>query len=87
MSYSLNSLKGGYIGDYIRDDYGFIKGDTRSLDKGSYFLILTITHKDVTSVLGFRVWGLGFRALGFRVLGFRVLGFRVLAFRVLGFRV
>ena len=30
MSYSLNSLKGGYIGDYD------IKGDTRSLDYGSY---------------------------------------------------
>ena len=32
MSYSLNSLKGGYIGDYMGD----IKGDTRSLDYGSY---------------------------------------------------
>ena len=31
MSYSLNSLKGGYIGDYI----GVIKGDTRSLDYSS----------------------------------------------------
>ena len=29
MSYSLNSLKGGCIGEYYRDDY---KGDTRSLD-------------------------------------------------------
>ena len=28
MSYSLNSLKGGYIGDYI----GVTKGDTRSYD-------------------------------------------------------
>ena len=36
MSYSLNSLKGGYIGDYIRDYYRVIKGDTRSLDNGSY---------------------------------------------------
>ena len=35
-SYSLNSLKGGYIGDYIGDDYRGIKGDTRSLDSGSY---------------------------------------------------
>ena len=34
MSYSLNSLKGGYIdiGDYIGD---FVKGDTRSLDYSS----------------------------------------------------
>ena len=32
MSYSLNSLKGGYIGDSIGD----IKGDTRSLDSSSY---------------------------------------------------
>ena len=35
--YSLNSLKGGYIGDYVEDYYrGVIKGDTRSLDYGSY---------------------------------------------------
>ena len=32
MSYSLNSLKGGYIGDYIGTTMGVIKGDTRSLD-------------------------------------------------------
>ena len=36
MSYSLNSLKGGYIGDYIGDYYRDIKGDTRSLDYSSY---------------------------------------------------
>ena len=30
--YSLNSSKGGYIGDYIGDYYRVIKGDTRSLD-------------------------------------------------------
>ena len=37
MSYSLNSLKGGYIGDYIGDYYrGYFKGDTRSLDYSSY---------------------------------------------------
>ena len=37
MSYSLNSLEGGYIGDYIGDYYiGVIKGDTRSLDYSSY---------------------------------------------------
>ena len=27
MSHNLNSLKGGYIGDYIRDYYRVIKGD------------------------------------------------------------
>ena len=32
MSYSLNSLKGGYIGDYIGSTIGVIKGDTMSLD-------------------------------------------------------
>ena len=36
MSYSLNSLKGGYIGDYTWDYYKVIKGDTRSLDYSSY---------------------------------------------------
>ena len=36
MSCSLNSLKGGYIGNYIGDCYRGIKGDTRSLDYGSY---------------------------------------------------
>ena len=38
MSYSLNSLKGCSIGDYIGDHYstiGAIKGDTRSLDYSS----------------------------------------------------
>ena len=37
MSYGLNSLKGGYIGEYIGDyNIGGIEGDTRSLDYGSY---------------------------------------------------
>ena len=36
MSYSLSSLKGGYIGDYIGTTIGDIKGDTRSLDYGSF---------------------------------------------------
>ena len=37
MSHSLNSLKGGYIGDYIGDDnITIIKGDTRSLDSSSH---------------------------------------------------
>ena len=31
VSYSLNSLKGGYIGDYKGTSIGLIKGDTRSL--------------------------------------------------------
>ena len=38
MSYSLNSLKGGSIGQYIGITIGEIKGDTRSLDSGSYNL-------------------------------------------------
>ena len=32
-SYSLNSLKGGYIGDSIEEYQGGIQGDTRSSDK------------------------------------------------------
>ena len=36
MSYSLNSLKGGYIGIVQGYIIGVIKGDTRSLDNGSY---------------------------------------------------
>ena len=36
MSYSLNSLKGLYMGLYKGLLYGFIKGDTRSLDCSSY---------------------------------------------------
>ena len=36
MSYSLNSLKGGYIGDYMGTTIGVIKGDTRSLDSSSH---------------------------------------------------
>ena len=36
MSYSLNSLKAGYIGDYIGETVmGVIQGDTRSLDYSS----------------------------------------------------
>ena len=42
MSCSLNSLKGGYIGDYIGDYYRGIKGDTRSLDNGSYSHIMAL---------------------------------------------
>ena len=32
VSYSLNSLKVSYIGDYIGTSFGDIEGDTRSLD-------------------------------------------------------
>ena len=35
-SYSLNSLKGGYIEDNIWATIGGIKGDTRSLDSSLY---------------------------------------------------
>ena len=38
MSHSLKSLKGVYRRDYIGDYYGVIKGDTRSLDNGSYYV-------------------------------------------------
>ena len=36
MRHSLNSLKGGYIGDFSGTTIGGTKGDTRSLDNGSY---------------------------------------------------
>ena len=36
MSCSLNSLKGGFMGDYIREYCRGIKGDTRRLDYSSY---------------------------------------------------
>ena len=36
MDYSLNSLKGGYIRDYIGDYHRVTKGDTRSLDSSSH---------------------------------------------------
>ena len=44
VSYSLNSLKGGYIGNYIRDCLGVIKGDTRSLDHSS---CVYLSHQDL----------------------------------------
>ena len=40
MSYSLSSLMGGYMGDYViiyGTTIGVIKGDTRSLEHSSYF--------------------------------------------------
>ena len=46
MSHSLNSLKGGYIGDYI----GVIKGDTRSLDNGSYIYIYRLWYLNSSSL-------------------------------------
>ena len=36
MSYSLNSVRGGYTGNYMGDYYWGIKGDTRSLDYSSH---------------------------------------------------
>ena len=36
ISYSLTSLKGGYIRDYMWATIGGLKGDTRSLDYSSY---------------------------------------------------
>ena len=51
MSYSPNSLKGGYIGDY------FIKGETRSLVSYGVYLGLGGPKGDY----------IGFRGLGFRV--------------------
>ena len=38
MYHSLNSLEGGYTGDYIGSTIGDIKGDARSLDYGSHGL-------------------------------------------------
>ena len=39
MSYSLNSLKGGYVGIIYWSSIRVIKGDTRSLNFSSYMLI------------------------------------------------
>ena len=44
VSYSLNSLERGYIGDYIGDHYRVIKGDNRSLDNGSRIISVIITR-------------------------------------------
>ena len=63
MSCSLNSLKGGYVGDYIGDYYiGVIKGDARSLDYGSYVDEPDAISRDLADIL-FRVCGffIGFR--------------------------
>ena len=38
MNYNLNSLKVGYMGDYVGDYYRAYNGDTWSLDYGSYEL-------------------------------------------------
>ena len=59
MTHSLNSLKGIYIGDYIKGTtIGDSKGDTRSLDYSSYEPMWFAT--DSSHWLGFRVEGLGF---------------------------
>ena len=41
-SYSLNWSKRVYIGNYIRDCYEAIKGDTRSLDHSLYRYMIVI---------------------------------------------
>ena len=45
MSHSLNSFKGGYIGDSIGDYYRVISGDTRSLDYSTYGLFFGIWER------------------------------------------
>ena len=43
MSHSLNSLKGGCIGDFIRDYYiGVAAGNAGSLDYSSHELVLVL---------------------------------------------
>ena len=57
-SYSLNSLKGGYIRDYLGDYYRVIKGDARSLDNGSYIPAAQLTCK---------TWQFSARCQGYKV--------------------
>ena len=45
MNHSLNSLKGGYIGDSMGTTIGVIKGDTRSLDKGTYVYVYVYVYR------------------------------------------
>ena len=59
MSYSLNSLKGGYIGDYIGDYYRGYKGDTRSLDSSSYGSDLNPLSSSGVGVVCLASWLLG----------------------------
>ena len=65
MSYSLNSLKGLYIGDYYRGDSGvyqkFRPWVTCELDGGYVARCLARAwFRCLVSGLGFRVQGLGF---------------------------
>ena len=68
LSYSLNSLKGGYIGIICRTTIGIIKEDTRSLEYGSYrvprtvlkVVVATSLRNGELSMRGFRLNGLGF---------------------------
>ena len=53
MSYSENSLRQGYIGDYIEEYYGLIQGDARSLDCRSHRVGFCSGLRD----FGFRIWG------------------------------
>ena len=50
MSYSLNSLKGGFMGDYIGATIRVIKGDTSSLEHGSYEIVHS--HRVLVMELG-----------------------------------
>ena len=43
MSYSLNSLRGCYIGDYIWEPYRGLQEDARSLDYSSYHILLLLS--------------------------------------------
>ena len=51
MSYSLNSLKGVIYGILWGTIIGVIKGDTRSLDNGSYELQSKLVSSLVTRIL------------------------------------
>ena len=48
VSYSLNSLKGGYIGEHMGEYYSLIivviRGDTRSLDCSSFHPYVDLKH-------------------------------------------
>ena len=61
MSYSLNSLKGGIYGIIQGTTIGVNKGDTRSLDNGSYG-----THMEVSNF-----WLVFLRGLGFGITPYR----------------
>ena len=51
-------IEGGFLGDYLGDYYRVSKGDTRSLDYGSYGFGYIIIRSPYTC---YSVLGLGFR--------------------------